>query len=292
MSGIREDVIDLKPNIGGIGINLNALWRWWHSKPNPLTIVPERFLKLFREHNVAVSQIPRLIPGLTLEQLSSPELLLQVLTPKHLKRAAELFGIRLAWLEGTSKVIYDIHPSYKNPWAFFEDYKTLKVDPFAFPVVGFTSAKKLDWRSDKDQPIVLVMREKCAQLGEKDIYRFRIHDQFLWGYWKSRIQLKAMMRVLYKQSEIPVRIYRVDASILKQMEEGRLIPGPYYRHGKWVRDIELEDFSLMPSESAQAKDPEELPTVLEYIEAFQLEHVGQQGVINPMCSEAAQRFTQ
>jgi len=28
----REDIVDLKPNFMGLGINLNALFRWFHRK--------------------------------------------------------------------------------------------------------------------------------------------------------------------------------------------------------------------------------------------------------------------
>jgi hypothetical protein len=28
----EEDIIELNPNISGIGVNLNALWRWWKNR--------------------------------------------------------------------------------------------------------------------------------------------------------------------------------------------------------------------------------------------------------------------
>ena len=287
-----EDIIELKPNFNGIGINLNALWRRLRRKAVPTAIVPQRFFQLFEAHGVALTQIPRLIPGLNLEHLSSAETLLPVLTPEHLRQAAELFGIRQAWLEGTSKIIYDCHYSYKNPWAFFEDIQPLVLDPLCFPVIAFTSVSNFNWKSGRDQPVLLVVREKCTQLGEKEIYRYRIHDQFLWGYWKSRLQIKAMMRVFYKKVGAPVRVHQIDKRILSDMEEGRVFPGHYFQRSVWLRSMELEDFSLMRSESYQAKEVEELPMVLEYIEAFKLEHVGEKGVENPRLSEEALSFTQ
>jgi len=282
----KKDIIEIKPSIYGIGLNLRELWRRYFSKQkeDPITIVASRFLKVFHDHGVAVTEIPRLIPEVSLEQLRNTESLIKALTPEILDKVSKLFHIRRAWLDGTTSVIYDIHPSYKNPWAFFEDVETLNVDSFAFPLVAFCSVKSLDYKSDSDQYLLLVLREACAQLGEKTIYRYRIHDQFLWGYWKSRIQLKAMMRIWYKKFETPVPIYQIDKNILSKMEEGKIIPHLYYLKSSRIKDGYLEDYSLIPEESVKSKDLDEMPTVFQYIDAFKLEHL-QDGAKNPRGSK-------
>lgn len=287
----KKDILEIKPGIYGVSLNLRELWRRFISRPkeDPVTIVANRFIRVFKEHGVAISQIPRLVQGVTLEQLRDPELLLPALTPNILEKVAELFQIKLSWLEGTTNIIYDVHPSYKNPWAFFEDARNLKIDQFGFPLVVFCSAKKLDYKSDKDQALLLVLREPCAQLGDKTIFRYRIHDQFLWGYWKSRIQLKAMMRIWYKKIEAPVPIYLVSPNILSDLEECKLIPHTYYQNSRRMKGCFLEDFSLLPEESAKSKDLEEMPTVLRYIDVFKLDQIDS-GAKNPRGSRDTQDF--
>ena len=158
-------------------------------------------------------------------------------------------------------------------------------------MVAFCSVKKLDAGSGKGQSIVLVLRESCAKLEDKTVYRYHIHDEFLWGYGKCRIQLKAMMRICYVKHGITVPIFRVSPDVLKRISEGEVIPRPYYRNSSRIR-ADLEDYALSRRESAKTKDPDELPVVMEYIDAFKLEHVEEDGIYNPRHTQAALCFTQ
>lgn len=284
-----EDIIEIKPSFYGIGLNINALWRRFRSKPDPVTIVARRFLQVYQDHGVAISQIPRLVSQLSLEQIRNPESLLPALTPEILQQTADLFRIQWKWLDGTTKTIYDRRYCYKDPWAFFEDLKTLKIDEFDFPLVAFCSSGKLDSTNHRDQPVVLVLREKCAQLDDQTIYRYHIQDEFYWGYWKTRIQLKAMIRVWYRKFQIPVPIYRVEPKILEEIKTGRVVPHPFYRNRR-LKGADLEDYSLLPSESRQSKDAEEMGMVFEYIEAYKLKDVGKNEARNPKTSGQTAKF--
>ncbi|MFZ2522206.1 MAG: hypothetical protein WAX44_03070 [Minisyncoccia bacterium] len=199
--------------------------------------------------------------------------LLSALTTETLQEIADLFQIQRKWLEGTTDTIYDCHYyyCYKNPWKFFKDLETLKIDAFDRPMVAFSSFSKFDNKSNKDQPILLVQREKCADLDDKPVYRYRIIDQFLWGYFKTRIQLKAMIHIWYKKYEIPVNIYQVDKKVLEGMEAGKIVPDSYIRNSKQLRNIGLEDFSLSFEDDRLAKETGELGDVIEYIKAYKLE---------------------
>ena len=63
-------------------------------------IVALRFKQLFTDHGVELSQIPRIFPKVSLDDLKSDEALLRRLNPELLDEAANLFGIRVEWLEG------------------------------------------------------------------------------------------------------------------------------------------------------------------------------------------------
>jgi len=248
----------------------HILWRRstsWRKK-DPTLIVTNRFLKIFEDHDVAIPQIPLLISQLSLGQLRL-ESLPFALTSKVLRQTAKLFQIQLAWLEGVTDQIYNRYHCYKDPWRFFEDIKTFKIDEFDLSMVAFCSTAKLDYGGGQGQPIILVLREKCAHLDDKIIYRYRIYDEFDWGYRKSRIQLKAIIRIWEDKVGTPVPIYKVGKRVLREIESGRAVPYRYYRGGQ--TDPSLEDYSFSTEESAVSKEADELPTVFEYIKAYKLE---------------------
>ena len=86
--------------------------------PTNVEIVPQRFRQLLREHGVIDSQIPRIFPEVTLDDLKSNETLLKVLTPVFLDKVATRFAVRLEWLEGVDEYIYDIESCFKRPELF------------------------------------------------------------------------------------------------------------------------------------------------------------------------------
>jgi len=275
MSKEREDILELKPGYLGISVNLRAAWRRAFSKktPDPVLGVPERFIKLFQYHGVAVSQIPRLVPAVSLEQLLSHEKLLSALTPQVIQKTAELFRIRREWLEGTSAEAYENLWCYKHPERFFEEIKTMDVKGVHFPVVALCTDPNFDAKRYKRQSMVLVLRERCADLGERQVLRYRIfNDEMDWSYWKCRIQIKAMIRLLEPlESFSVVPLFCVSEKELEAVESGCHIPHRILAKAKRLHDVSLEDFSLFPDESAVSKAGEELPHVLEYIKATRLE---------------------
>jgi len=76
-----SDIFQIKPNFYGVGIDLIALWkRIRRQPPSVVEKVALRFIELFEQHDVVVTQIPRLFPSIELAQLSSPASLLPALT--------------------------------------------------------------------------------------------------------------------------------------------------------------------------------------------------------------------
>lgn len=286
----KEDILEIKPGIYGFHINLIALWRRLFSseKENPVLVVPKRVLQIFKQHDVAASQIPRLIPQLSLVQVSSPQNLLSALTPDIIQQVADLFQIQTKWLEGETNRIYDDrYYCYKDPWKFFEDIETFKIETFEEPLIAFTSVSKFDCKSGKDQIVLLVQREKCADLDGKKIYRYRIIERFLWGYFKTRIQLKAMIRIWYKRFEIPVHIYQISKKELNSMESGKMVPDAYLKRSKRLKHIALEDFCLTPDEDRISKENDDLPEVFEYIKIYKLENMEGE---NPRFSQSTAQY--
>lgn len=265
MSKDQKDIIEIKPGAYGVYIDLRALWRKLNNKPKNDSVLPvaERFLKIFQDHGVAVSQIPRLIPLVDLERLRSTEALLPALTPQVIQQVSELFGIKRAWLEGTTEEMYELRWCYKSPERFFAELATLDLKSVTYPVIAFCCDEFLNGKSRRKQPFVLVMVEKCADINDKEIRRYRINrDDMIWNYKKCRIQVKAMIRIVERLLNRPIPLYRVSREKLQLIEDGLIVP----KSGCRLHDVSLEDYSLSPDESAVSKEAEELPEVLKYLE--------------------------
>ena len=156
----KEPIFEVKPSWGPFTLNLNELWRRLRSRPKvAVNIVAKRFLQLFEVHGVATSEIPRFLPTLNLSALNTIESLLPVLTPAVLDKAAQLFGIQRAWLEGTTDRIYQTYTCYKQPEVLFEQFGRLRYEQNSFPVRALTSSKLLDFRDDRDQLLVPIISE-------------------------------------------------------------------------------------------------------------------------------------
>jgi len=61
-----------------------------------------------------VSQIPRIFPKISLDDLKSDESLLKKLTPELIDEVATLFAVRTEWLEGVDDVVYASYSCYKQ----------------------------------------------------------------------------------------------------------------------------------------------------------------------------------
>lgn len=236
--------------------------------------VAGRFLQAFEDHGVEASQIPRLLPQIKLDDLQSPAKLLAALTPKILDMTAQLFGIRSQWLEGVGDEIYDGLWTYKQPSRLLEHLASLCATDeqrFWHPLRVLTTTRKLDRNDPGPQLLAPILIEKIAELGEDDIYRYHIYREgFDWGYQPTRIELKVMARLVYQKFGAGVPLYEVTPKQMDDILESRAIPRRYLR-GSLLTTPSLEDFALSNEESRIAKEVEELPDVLRYLEDSHLQ---------------------
>ncbi len=271
---MAADVIDIGIPIGPVTVSINGLLRKLFAKKDrgQTEIVAERFLSLFGAHGVAVSQIPRMLPGLGLDKLNSKEALLSELTDENLDRTAKLFGIQREWLDGTVAEIYPPRFCYKRPAHFFGDLRAIKSDDFDFPVRALYCTRRLSSADQAPQPMGLLLAEKMIEFGDEEIMRYQVYwDTWNWGYAPCRIQLKAMARVYYLTNQKPISLYRVCPKDLTAFRAGRMVPRSCLQ-GSSITEPSLEDFALSMEESRIAQEVDELPSVLHYIQAHKLEN--------------------
>jgi hypothetical protein len=259
-----------------VSFNVNKLWQSFagKTKHNPVNIVAQRFLQAFHDHGVQTTQIPRLFPAIKLDDLKSEDALLATLTHDVLDQIARLFGIRVEWLEGVDDEIYECLACYKRPAVLLEHLAAVvggKDVGLSFPLRVFSTTKKLDRNDDSQQLLAPIIVEKIADLGEEDIYRYHIYrDEFDWGYRPTRIELKAIARIVDKKLHTPVPLFVISEKEMRGVLDGKLVPANLF-HGALLTNPSLEDFALTKEESGVAKEVEEIPAVLEYIKGNNLQ---------------------
>jgi hypothetical protein len=238
-------------------------------KASNVHIVGDRFKLAFLAHGVEVAQIPRLITAISLDDLSTPERLLAVLSPEIIDQTAKLFGIRSQWLEGVDDQIYEYLCCNKEPKELLNHVTKLPYPPGEkrhFPLRVLTTAKHLSNRSDSHQILTPILVEPIAELGDELIYRYHVYrDWFDWNHYPCRLELKAIARTLYVHLGTPVPLFLITAAEMDEVLEGRMIPKRLLR-GALITNPSLEDYALSSKESGIARETEELPDVLQYIQ--------------------------
>lgn len=238
-------------------------------------IVRRRFLQVFLDHGIEVSQIPRFYSKVQLADLQAPDRLVKIITPAVLDEVAALFGVRVEWLEGIDDQIYEHLSCYKHPIVILDHLRSLLIDDRSkqhHPLRVLCSDRKLNRSSGSAQYLVPVIVEKITDLGETEVFRYNVYqDGFSWGYDPARMELKVIARIVFQHLGIPVSLFEVDQTTLMEIMEGRSIPGPYLR-GCQISDPSLEDYALSPEESGVAKEVDELQLVMARIKEEGLLH--------------------
>jgi len=272
----KNNISDLfSINIGPIGLDLSKLRHFLKKDVdcNIVLLMAKRFIKIFNYHGVATQQIPRLMPQIKLEHLKDlPESLIPALTEDVISRVVDLFKIRRSWLEGLGNRIYEPNFYYKRPDYFFRDVALtdLNCKETCRPIIAVCQTDVFNIHKNNKQNIVLVFLEKIAELNDDDINRYIVSDNWDWTYFKSRIQLKAMVRVLHKTKGTVIPLYKIDSSIFEKIKNGLLVPNIDFLNATHLSEYSLEDFSLYSEESYVSKEDEELPLVENYIEKYNL----------------------
>lgn len=230
----------------------------------------ERFDYVFKAHNIDISQIPRLIPEIAYEDLESHKKLLASLTPSVIDTIAQLFGVRSEWLEGQDDRVYNLLWARKYPKRFLSQF-ALPLAPGIpkpwFPLRVLTTSMDLDRQAPYSQLLAPVIVEVTGTVGDDTLYRCRIYgDYYDWTDSASRIELKALILLAFRHTNTPVPLFKVTNEEMEALTDGSAIPSILWRRGL-LSNPSLEDFVLSSDNSVVAKETDELPDVLSYIES-------------------------
>lgn len=245
-----------------------------------VNIVAKRIVEAFNKHGVETTQIPRIFPALTLDNLATPGKLLSVVTPQIIDSVAQLFGIRSQWLEGVDDEVYEYLGTYKAPVELLKRLNELRYprgERVNFPLRVLTTHRHLDRSADEYQVLAPILVEPIAELGDETIYRYHVYrDGFDWNHTTSRIELKAIARIIFTKLHTPVPLFVVSPQDMDEVLEGRTVPRDLI-DGALITDPSLEDYAIPANGSCVAKETEEFPEVAAYIERLNLADVQFQG---------------
>lgn len=158
--------------------------------------VSSRFVQLFEEHNIHRNQIPRFFGnGLTFADIETNTKLLPKLTPELLQAAADLFAIRIEWLEGVDEQVYPIHHFYKHPEWYADFLHQLVSAGENRVIVKLVCSTAPSYEQDA----VLVLEETFDYLGDEPVVRYHLCGNWINKYWKSRADLAACIAITLKQ---------------------------------------------------------------------------------------------
>lgn len=244
-----------------------------NDKTRDVSIVAKRIVEAFNQHGIEITQIPRIFPALTLDNLATPEKLLSAITPEIIDSVAQLFGIRSQWLEGVDDEIYEYLSTYKAPEELLKRLSELRYPPgerLSFPLRVLTTHKHLDRAADEYQVLAPVLVEPIAELGEETIYRYHVYrDGFDWNHATSRIELKAIARIIFTKLHTPVPLFVVSRQDMENVLEGKTVPRDLF-DGALITDPSLEDYAIPANGSCVAKETHEFSEVAAYIERLGL----------------------
>lgn len=229
---------------------------WQRSRIKPAESVATRFVRLCEDHGVHRNQIPRFVGGgLTLADVQDDGVLLTKLTEEILEAVCARFAVRREWLDGADAQVYPCHDFYKDPEAFRSFVKDLiEKNPEGRMQGVLIAPVECDERSDG---ALLVLQETIGCVGEKQIFRYHLCNNWAFTYWKARAYLTACVAVAWRQG-IYIHGIEKPANDIAQLAQGERLLG-FRGEGIWelgLKTWDPEDMALSPEAFLNGVDPE------------------------------------
>jgi len=222
-------------------------------KPSDETVVT-RFVRIFENHGIHRSQIPRFIGhGLSVKNMQDDVSLLAKLDEPLLQAVCERFAISREWLDGVETQIHPEHDFYKHPKEFVDFIRNMKANNQENEIIGVLIASTDQaWEASA----LLILQETIGFLGKKPIYRYHLCNNWGFSYWKARAYLTACVAMAWKQKIYVHGIYMSNKKI-ERLALGETMLG-WQGEGIWElghKDWDPEDMALDPEAFLNGVDP-------------------------------------
>lgn len=252
------------------------MFSWLKRKHEPL--IGRRLIAVAVAHGLQPQEIPRLFPAIGYGDVGDPHQLVNAITPAVIDSAAALFGVRREFLEGLDDMAYFPFGSGRIP---ARESMSLVVDAVALAVSAWSELPPLargplavltddatpDRLSGRVQRLVPIIIEPSGNELDGPVYRCQVFGGYMdWRNDDQRLGLKAVAWLVWHRLRKIVPIYRVSESELDDVMSGMAVPSVVFRRSI-LTNPSLEDFVMTPTSSGVAKETEELPEILAFLES-------------------------
>lgn len=217
--------------------------------------VATRFVMLFEGHGVHRNQIPRFFEhGLTVADIKDDDSLLPKLSEDMLDAACELFAVRREWLDGAEDQVHPDHDFYKQPELFAEFTDKLVASN---PEGRLTGTLLIPQQKTGEPVSFFIIEELIGWVGDRQILRYHLCNNWLFCYWKSKAYLAACIAIAWKRG-IYIHGSTAPVDYLQSLSSGEVLLGSAKHniprtHGKLWHPV---DMCLDPEKFLDGLDPE------------------------------------
>ncbi len=219
--------------------------------------VASRFIELFESHGVHRNQIPRLLKGygLAVSDVIDDKTLLPNLSETILDAACKRCSVRREWIDGAESQIHPYHDFYKYPEKFTEFLDKLKSSNLVGEFCGVLISPE---EKGIGVDALLILQESIGRIGEKEIYRYHLCNNWTFSYWKARAFLTACIAIARKRG-VYIRGIEKPKKEIEKLAFGESLLG-WNGEGNWAlghKTWDPEDMCDTPSKYLDGFDPEE-----------------------------------
>jgi hypothetical protein len=237
---------------------------------SPTVELVDRFLDIFINHGIHINEIPRCVPKkfrLSLSDLSRKEKLAEKLTPEMIDWICSTFNIQRKWLETNTGNIYKTENYYKNEYSFLRLLKNLKMEhQNNLRVIAYKDVKNLNAEEDHPQNVNLLIVIPAFKLDDKFIMKYiPTWTHWDWGYWRSRYQLKSIIRLCQKKLKLTFDGHNLSTQKMTELSSGKVFPKNILDNVPIGYTWYPDDYTDKSSESQCTKETLETSSILEYI---------------------------
>lgn len=209
------------------------------SSISPLTLLANKFYKVFEDHGVSRGQIPSFVDkkfDIQYKDVEDEKSIIPKLNDELLDWVAKKFEINRSWFDASegdlfNGKLYTTIDCYKNIHAFMNLLENLidEVDSYSYRhsirVSFYKNFKNFEGdESTYNARVIIVVKVKIGKTTTGSVYKYiMIEDNLRWDYWKSRQDIKRIIRIL-ERFRIPNDGYDLTDSEIDEITSLKIVP--------------------------------------------------------------------
>jgi hypothetical protein len=210
-------------------------------KKSPLSELISKFYFIFEQHGVSRSQIPSFIDkkfNLNYADVASEDSIIPKLNDELLEWISSKFGIRRSWFDTvdevySSRYIYDTLDCYKWVGAFINLFSKLidELNVYSYRdslhvyfLKNFEEFKGDKYGETEKADVIVIVSVKIGKTTTNSVEKYiLITSNLRWDYWKSRQDIKRMIRIVEKL-DIGMSGYDISIKEYNALQSSQVVP--------------------------------------------------------------------